>query len=123
MNNFFEFSKRQLQFIFFLASISVLAAVYLFVKAYAFPTENSSGLEVFLGTETQLFTGLFIVDPNTSPADSLELLPGIGKILADRIVAYREENRFMEPIDITNVPGIGARKYEKIKPYLKVSYR
>ncbi len=123
MNNFFEFSKRQLQFIFFLASISVLAAVYLFVKAYAFPSENSTGLEVFIGENTPVFTGLFIVDPNTTPADSLELLPGIGRILADRIVEYREENKFVETIDITNVPGIGARKYEKIKPYLKISYR
>ena len=69
------------------------------------------------------YSGVFMLDPNTAPVDSLELLPGIGPVLADRIVAYRQETLFVEPIDITNVTGIGPRLYEKLKPFLKVRRR
>ena len=31
--------------------------------------------------EDNVFTGLFQLDPNTAPADSLELLPGVGSVV------------------------------------------
>jgi competence protein ComEA len=76
-------------------------------------------MPVFLGEEEK-FTGIFLLDPNTSPADSLELLPGIGRTLADRIIEYRQIKRFDEEIDITEVKGIGPKLYERIKPYLRI---
>lgn len=120
MNKFFEFTTVQLRFVSVLAATAVAMGGFLLVQAWVRPTEETPALEFFAGENEKLFTGLFILDPNTSPADSLELLPGIGPTLADRIVAYRSKDRFDEVIDITNVRGIGPRLYERIKPYLKV---
>ena len=89
-------------------------------KSYASQPAEAPPFEVIVGEDRQIFTGVFVLDPNTAPADSLELLPGIGKVLADRIVAYRQHRKFETEIDITDVNGIGPKLYERIKPYLKV---
>lgn len=59
------------------------------------------------------------LDPNTCPADSLELLPGIGPALAGRIVAARAAGlHFARARDLQEVRGIGPRTVEKLSPYL-----
>lgn len=120
MNRYFEFSKKQLNFIFFATSLILISSIYLFINAYAIPQDSPDDWEVFVGNNNSDLRGLFILDPNISPADSLELLPGIGKVLADRIVEYRHNHKFEELLDITNIEGIGARKFERIRPYLKI---
>lgn len=117
---FFDLTTAQLRFLSLLCVTALILGGYLLVHSYASPTEDSLPLPVLLGDGDQKYTGIFVVDPNTSPADSLELLPGIGKTLADRIVAYRQHDRFEHEVDITEVKGIGPRLYEKIKPYLRV---
>ena len=120
IRTFFDLTTAQLRFLSLLCVTALILGGYLLIHSYASPTENSSPLPVFLGDADQKYTGIFIVDPNTSPADSLELLPGIGKTLADRIVAYRQHGHFEHEVDITEVKGIGPKLYERIKPYLKV---
>ena len=120
LNEIFEFSTGQLRFMTFLVGLALVMGFYLFLRSYAMPEPESPALPVFMADEENSLTGLFLVDPNTSPADSLELLPGIGKVLADRIVAYRQHNRFEKPVDITRVKGIGVHTYERLKPYLKI---
>ena len=120
VNQFFDFSSRQLKVLFILSVTAVIMGGYLLIKSYALPTDRSAPLPVFLGDADQEFTGLFQLDPNTAPADSLELLPGIGRVLADRIVIYRQYHRFEREVDITEVKGIGPKVYERLRPYLKV---
>lgn len=121
MNKYFDFSPKQLKFlIFLLVSVLLLGSVQ-FVKQFATPSKDSPKFEVHIGGNEKKLTGVFILDPNLSPADSLELLPGIGKVLADRIVAYRQHAIFQKEIDITDVKGIGPKLYEKIKPYLRIT--
>lgn len=63
-----------------------------------------------------------LIDPNTSPADSLCLLPGIGPALAERIIAAREGGlRFARARDLQAVRGIGPRTIERLEPYLVFS--
>jgi competence protein ComEA len=56
----------------------------------------------------------FLADPlvylSHAPADSLDLLPGIGPVLAARIVdARRAHGRFVSWADVDAVKGIGPR--------------
>jgi competence protein ComEA len=117
---FFDLSTTQLRFLCVLSVTALLMSGYLLIRSYATPSADADPLPVFLADGDEKYTGVFIVDPNTSPADSLELLPGIGPVLSERIVAYRQHNRFEREIDITEVKGIGPKLYEKIKPYLRV---
>lgn len=116
---FFDFTPAQLKAMGILTVTAGLMVIYLLVRSYAEPTAQAVSMPVFMGEEEK-FTGIFLIDPNTSPADSLELLPGIGRTLADRIVEYRQQHRFEQEIDITEVKGIGPRLYERIRPYLRV---
>ncbi|MDF1545117.1 MAG: helix-hairpin-helix domain-containing protein [bacterium] len=113
-------SARQLKFILTISVTAVLFGLVLLIQTYSRSSEIPPPLEVSIAEPEQLFRGLFIVDPNSSPADSLELLPGIGPVLADRIIAYRENQRFETEIDLINVNGIGPRLFERLRPYLKV---
>ncbi len=58
------------------------------------------------------------VDPNVAPAGDLETLPGVGPVLARRIIARREEVVFREPADLLKVSGVGPRTLEGMLPYL-----
>lgn len=51
------------------------------------------------------------IDINNSSAAQLEDLPGVGPVLAERIVAYRETTGpYTEIEDLLDVPGIGEAK-------------
>lgn len=121
MNRYFDFTSKQLRFLIVLVLLAVVLSILNYIATKSATQSNLPGFEIHLGQVEQNFTGTFILDPNLAPADSLELLPGIGKVLADRIVAYRINHRFEKEIDITEVKGIGPKLYEKIKPYLKVN--
>ena len=56
-----------------------------------------------------------VININTATAEDLQLHPGIGPLLAERIIAYREEKGLFEiPGELMNVPGIGEKKLEEI---------
>lgn len=122
MNRFFEFSPGQLKFLAVLCGLLIIMSAVWFLRANSRSSADALELPVILA-DSPTYRGVFVVDPNTSPVDSLELLPGIGPVLAERIVAYRQHGRFESAVDITNVKGIGPRLYEQIKPYLKVTSR
>lgn len=57
-----------------------------------------------------------LVNINTATAEELDTLPGIGPVLAERIVAYREENGpFQTEEDLLQVSGIGEAKLEELR--------
>ncbi len=63
-----------------------------------------------------------LIDINTANAEELKTLNGIGDVLADNIIEYRENNGPFKTIDdIKNVSRIGDKLFEKIKKYIKVS--
>ena len=55
------------------------------------------------------------VNINTADLVTLANLEGIGEVLAQRIIDYRNQNGPFESIyDITNVEGIGTKRFEVI---------
>ncbi|MBN2394840.1 MAG: helix-hairpin-helix domain-containing protein [Candidatus Atribacteria bacterium] len=62
-----------------------------------------------------------LININTAPAVQLENLPGIGTVLANQIVEYRERNGMFRSIEeVMNVPGIGEKKFESIREHISV---
>ncbi|HSG47204.1 MAG TPA: helix-hairpin-helix domain-containing protein, partial [Longimicrobiales bacterium] len=60
------------------------------------------------------------VDVNRATAEELTALPGVGPVLAGRIVDYRLSNgRFRGPEDLLPVPGIGPALLEKMRSHLR----
>ncbi|WEK60060.1 MAG: ComEA family DNA-binding protein [Candidatus Microbacterium colombiense] len=66
-------------------------------------------------------TGDGRIDLNTADQAALETLPRIGPALAERIIAWREDNgRFQSVDDLLAVPGIGEKLLEAIREGARV---
>ena len=62
-----------------------------------------------------------IININRATAKELDKLPGIGPVIAGRIVEYRRVNGFFQSIDdLKKVQGIGASTLEKFKSKIRV---
>ena len=61
------------------------------------------------------------ININTATADEFLSLPGIGEVLAARIIDYREQNGVVDSIaEIKEVSGIGDATFEAIKDMITV---
>jgi competence protein ComEA len=61
------------------------------------------------------------VNLNTATATDLDALPGIGPVLAQRIVSYRDQQgRFTSVEQLDDVPGIGPSIYDQLKTLVTV---
>jgi competence protein ComEA len=59
------------------------------------------------------------VDLNRASKEELMALPGIGEVLADRIIEERTTGGpFRAPADVQRVSGIGPKTFEKIQPLI-----
>ena len=58
----------------------------------------------------------FKININTARADQLQMLPGIGAKLAQRILDYRKDNGLFKTLeDLQSVHGLTKKRFEKIK--------
>ena len=57
----------------------------------------------------------FPIPINQAGKEELMALPGIGEVLADRIIAFRDEHGgFSSPEELLHVEGIGKKRLEEI---------
>jgi competence protein ComEA len=60
-----------------------------------------------------------LVNVNTAAPEELDSLPGIGPVLARRIVAERQKRPFARVEDLRRVSGIGPKKLEALRDLVR----
>ncbi len=61
------------------------------------------------------------IDLNRATVRELIQLPGVGEVIAKRILDFREKHGpFKRVEDLMKVKGIGEKSLEKIRPYIRV---
>jgi competence protein ComEA len=61
------------------------------------------------------------VNINTADAATLETLPRVGPAMAERIIAWREENgRFAAVEDLMSVSGVGEKTFESLRELVTI---
>jgi competence protein ComEA len=62
-----------------------------------------------------------VVDLNSATASDLDTLPGVGPVMAGRILDWRTAHgRFTSVDQLREVSGIGARTFDRLKPHVRV---
>ena len=108
----------------FLSLVGLLQSPSQPTQSEALPVRQA-GVETSLGRlpEPRLVTVVNVgrVDINRGSAEELERLPGVGPVLAERVLRYREKNgNFASVHDIQNVKGIGVKRFARLEPYIRI---
>jgi competence protein ComEA len=73
------------------------------------------------GTTTPSAATTDPVNLNTATVAQLDALPGVGPVLAQRILDYRTQNGPFTTIDqLQEVPGVGPKKFDSLKPHVRL---
>lgn len=71
------------------------------------------------GTTTPSATSTDPINLNTATLAQLDALPGVGPVLAQRILDFRTQNGPFTTIDqLQEVPGVGPKKFDSLKPHV-----
>lgn len=61
------------------------------------------------------------ININSATSAQLDSLPGVGPVMANRIISYRQKNGLFKSIDeLRKVPGMGASKFAEIQSQIKI---
>lgn len=104
----------------FLCSLCLLIGLFI--------GRNTRNNSVMLSNNTQINAtnpeesqANYRINVNTATSMQLQELPGIGDMLAKRIIDYRESYGFFQSIeDLLNVSGIGEKKLHEIEEFICV---
>lgn len=81
-------------------------------------TGSSAPMTSALGAGT---AGLGVINLNTADATALDALPGVGPVLAQRILDWRTRNgRFNNVDELGEVSGIGDKVLQRLRPHVSV---
>jgi len=104
--------------------ICVVFVSLLYYSFFSFSPSDSLVVEkeavtVYESTAYDVRNKSYLVDINSANEYELCLLPGIGEVMAQKIVAERDANGpFQSFEDIERVRGIGKKKREKLEQFL-----
>jgi competence ComEA-like helix-hairpin-helix protein len=100
-----DLTKQERQVIVFLLAVSLSGIAVEFLAKRVPPLSRRNCLD-----------NLGKIDLNKADKDTLEIIPGIGEKLAQRIIEYREENDGFSALeDVAKVKGVKPRLTDKLK--------
>jgi len=132
------FSSREKLFILILSGILFTGIVFNIIK-YSNIKKNINKPEAITYETNRLFDSISAkilnipdstlkllstvkYDVNTVTRSQLEEIPGIGPVLADRIIQYRKKTgKISNLIQLVEIKGIGKKKFEDLKQYLFIN--
>jgi DNA uptake protein ComE-like DNA-binding protein len=94
----------------------------LHIRAAAQPSPSTDSFDAFIHpnaaatSERQMPGPGAKLDINSASMEALQNIPGVGNVLAGRIVRARP---FKSSNDLRHVKGIGDRNYQKLRPYFE----
>jgi comEA protein len=117
-----NFTKEEKTVLIFLTAAAFLGIAVLYYKKVSLkPCEAGASFSkktIFTGGKHPLRASINI---NTASEKELTKLRGIGPVLAERIISYREKSgRFGRKEDIKKVKGVGDKIYENIKGEIRL---
>ena len=84
----------------------------------------SDGQMIYIGQSQSSGIGIGAdrrVNLNLATAAELDTLPGVGPVMAGRIIAWRDLNQRFHTIEqLQEVPGIGSKVFKNLKPLIKI---
>jgi competence protein ComEA len=82
----------------------------------------SDGQMIFIGNaQSMQLSSDSRINLNLANEADLDSLPGVGPVMAGRIIAWRESNqRFHSIEELQEVPGIGPKVFANIKPLVRI---
>ena len=104
----------QLGLAFLLGALALLLLQYAWQR-FGVPGRPSTALDWPRAAEQRLR-----LDPNTAKREELLQIPGLGPVLAERIVRNREQHGPFQNVDeLERVPGIGPILLDRLRPHLR----
>jgi competence protein ComEA len=86
------------------------------------PAEPATGGTSVRANKTGQTVRTAKLDLNRATVEDLRRLPGIGEVLAKRVVEWRGAHGSFQTVDqLTDVKGIGEKKLERLRPLVTVS--
>ncbi len=109
------------------ATIFLICASLLVLKSvYSQPVSANEAVkhDTPVQQETVTEKAPLLVDINLATYQELQQIPGVGEVIAKRIVQDRTENGYYNTkSDIVRVKGIGLKTYEKMRQLIVVNKR